>query len=69
MADENGFQPQSDVLPVAPEFPHEIPQFVMDQIEFARQEDAARAQAEASEIRASNSYAPPRTSNTYVPPQ
>ncbi|XP_064093995.1 cuticle protein AMP1A-like isoform X2 [Macrobrachium nipponense] len=32
VANENGFQPQSDLLPVAPEFPHPIPQFVLDQI-------------------------------------
>ena len=39
VADENGFQPQSSFLPVAPEFPHEIPQFVLDQIEKARFEE------------------------------
>ncbi|XP_064089142.1 cuticle protein AMP4-like [Macrobrachium nipponense] len=38
VADENGFQPQSSLLPVAPAFPHPIPQFVLDQIEFARLE-------------------------------
>ncbi|XP_042206613.1 cuticle protein AMP1A-like [Homarus americanus] len=43
VADENGFQPQSDLLPVAPAFPHPIPQFVLDQIEFARLEDEAKA--------------------------
>ncbi|KAK4326481.1 hypothetical protein Pmani_003007 [Petrolisthes manimaculis] len=74
VADENGFQPQSDLLPIAPEFPHDIPQFVLDQIDFAREEDAARAQAEASQVRSSNSYAapppPPRAaSNSYVAPQ
>ncbi|XP_042218168.1 cuticle protein AMP1A-like isoform X1 [Homarus americanus] len=42
VADENGYQPQSDLLPVAPEFPHPIPQFVLDQIAFAAEEDAAR---------------------------
>ncbi|XP_047469431.1 cuticle protein AMP1A-like [Penaeus chinensis] len=45
VADENGFQPQSDVLPVAPAFPHPIPQFVLDQIAFAAEEDAAAARA------------------------
>ncbi|XP_064094402.1 cuticle protein AMP1A-like [Macrobrachium nipponense] len=40
VANENGFQPQSDILPVAPEFPHPIPQFVLDQIAFAAEEDA-----------------------------
>ncbi|XP_045136066.1 cuticle protein CP14.6-like [Portunus trituberculatus] len=43
VADENGFQPESPFLPVAPEFPHDIPQFVLDQIAFAAQEDAERA--------------------------
>merc|ERR1712212_1321285 len=42
VADENGFQPQSDLLPVAPAFPHPIPQFVLDQIAFAAEEDARR---------------------------
>ncbi|XP_037780465.1 cuticle protein AMP1A-like [Penaeus monodon] len=49
VADENGFQPQSDLLPVAPEFPHPIPQFVLDQIAFAAEEDAARARANSDE--------------------
>ncbi|KAK3857435.1 hypothetical protein Pcinc_036327 [Petrolisthes cinctipes] len=43
VADENGYQPQSDVLPVAPVFPHEIPQFVLDQIAKAEQEDRDRS--------------------------
>ncbi|KAF2365301.1 Insect cuticle protein [Trinorchestia longiramus] len=30
-----GYQPESAALPVAPEFPHPIPQFVLDQIAFA----------------------------------
>ncbi|XP_071516013.1 cuticle protein AM/CP1114-like [Panulirus ornatus] len=48
VANENGFQPQSDVLPVAPPFPHPIPQFVLDQIAFAAEEDAARARGKGS---------------------
>ncbi|XP_042218346.1 cuticle protein AMP1A-like [Homarus americanus] len=44
VANENGYQPQSDLLPVAPEFPHPIPQFVLDQIAFAAAEDAARSE-------------------------
>merc|ERR1711970_940279 len=36
VADENGYQPQSPFLPVAPAFPHPIPDFVLEQIEFAR---------------------------------
>ncbi|XP_053639591.1 cuticle protein AM/CP1114 [Cherax quadricarinatus] len=47
VADENGFQPQSDLLPVAPEFPHEIPEFVQEQIAFAAKEDAEREREEA----------------------
>nr|XP_027213514.1 cuticle protein AMP1A-like [Penaeus vannamei] len=43
VANENGFQPESDLLPVAPEFPHPIPQFVLDQIAFAAEEDARNA--------------------------
>merc|ERR1712212_1166882 len=48
VADENGFQPQSDLLPVAPAFPHPIPQFVLDQIAFAAEEDARRPQKPSS---------------------
>ncbi|KAF2365296.1 Insect cuticle protein [Trinorchestia longiramus] len=39
---EGGYQPQSSALPIAPEFPHEIPQFVLDQIAKAAEEDANR---------------------------
>eukprot|EP01084_Bolivina_argentea_P295642 509039_1 len=35
VADANGYQPESSALPVAPAFPHPIPQFVLDQIAFA----------------------------------
>lgn len=49
VADENGYQPQSDLLPVAPEFPHKIPKFVLDQIAFAAQVDAARSREERHE--------------------
>lgn len=35
VANEGGFQPESSLLPVAPAFPHPIPQFVLDQIAFA----------------------------------
>ncbi|KAK8728614.1 hypothetical protein OTU49_009048, partial [Cherax quadricarinatus] len=38
VADENGYQPQSDLLPVAPAFPHPIPEFVLKQIAFAEEE-------------------------------
>ncbi|MPC29092.1 cuticle protein AMP1A-like isoform X2 [Portunus trituberculatus] len=40
VANENGFQPESALLPVAPEFPHPIPQFVLDQIAFAALQDS-----------------------------
>ncbi|XP_069188746.1 endocuticle structural glycoprotein SgAbd-1-like [Procambarus clarkii] len=32
VADENGFQPQSDIIPVAPALPHPMPQLALDQI-------------------------------------
>ncbi|XP_042893827.1 cuticle protein AMP1A-like [Penaeus japonicus] len=67
VANENGFQPQSDLLPVAPEFPHPIPQFVLDQIAFAAEEDAARERAEAAELRAAASVNVP--SQLYGRPQ
>ena len=35
VADAEGYKPQSAWLPVAPAFPHPIPQFVLDQIAFA----------------------------------
>ncbi|XP_071521461.1 cuticle protein AMP4-like isoform X2 [Panulirus ornatus] len=44
VADKNGFQPQSDLLPVAPAFPHPIPQFVLDQIAFAEEETKYKAE-------------------------
>merc|ERR1712198_828528 len=46
VADENGYQPESSLLPVAPAFPHEIPQFVLDQIAFAEQERLAQAESD-----------------------
>ncbi|XP_068215674.1 cuticle protein AM/CP1114-like [Palaemon carinicauda] len=38
IADENGFQVQSPLLPVAPAFPHPIPDFVLKQIAFAEEQ-------------------------------
>ncbi|XP_042890775.1 uncharacterized protein LOC122265491 [Penaeus japonicus] len=42
VADENGFRPSSDLLPVAPENPHPIPPHALAQIEKARIEDELR---------------------------
>ncbi|XP_076035266.1 cuticle protein AM1199-like [Oratosquilla oratoria] len=47
VADADGYKPESSFLPVAPAFPHPIPQFVLDQIEFARQQDEAKSSEEA----------------------
>ncbi|CAL4155700.1 unnamed protein product [Meganyctiphanes norvegica] len=44
VANEFGFQPESSLLPVAPAFPHPIPQFVLDQIAFAEQQRRAQSQ-------------------------
>ncbi|CAL4156473.1 unnamed protein product [Meganyctiphanes norvegica] len=49
VADEGGFQPESSILPVAPAFPHPIPKFVMDQIEFAERQRALRARNDSDE--------------------
>merc|ERR1712215_496585 len=43
VADENGYQPESSLLPVAPAFPHEIPEWVLEQIAFAEQGRAAQS--------------------------
>ncbi|KAK7076470.1 hypothetical protein SK128_017137 [Halocaridina rubra] len=66
VADENGYQPQSDLLPVAPEFPHPIPQFVLDQIAKAAEEDEAAAREAQASVRSAQ-YAPPPTA--YGQPQ
>ncbi|CAL4143726.1 unnamed protein product [Meganyctiphanes norvegica] len=49
VADEGGFQPESSILPVAPTFPHPIPKFVMDQIEFAERQRALQARNDSDE--------------------
>nr|XP_027218966.1 pupal cuticle protein 20-like [Penaeus vannamei] len=67
---ENGFQPDSAFLPVAPAFPHPIPAHALEQIERARQEDAARSRQGSSQ-----GYSAPvpsrssRPSNSYGFPQ
>merc|ERR1711970_184987 len=43
VANENGYQPESSLLPSAPAFPHEIPEWVLEQIAFAEQERAAQS--------------------------
>ncbi|XP_045135960.1 cuticle protein AM1159-like [Portunus trituberculatus] len=43
VANEHGYQPESDLLPVAPEFPHPIPDFVLAQIAKAAEEDRNRS--------------------------
>ena len=40
VANEGGFQAAGDHLPVAPAFPHPIPEFVLEQIRKAAEEDA-----------------------------
>merc|ERR1712058_192025 len=43
---EGAYQPESSALPVAPAFPHPIPQHALDQIEKAAREDALRSSEE-----------------------
>merc|ERR1711970_601716 len=63
IADENGFQPQSDALPVAPAFPHPIPDFVLEQIEFARQQREFESREVISSVRTPSSrYSRPDSS-------
>ncbi|CAL4089210.1 unnamed protein product [Meganyctiphanes norvegica] len=46
VANEYGYQPESSLLPVAPAFPHEIPEWVLEQIAFAEQQRAAQSDEE-----------------------
>ncbi|XP_027218964.2 endocuticle structural glycoprotein SgAbd-2-like [Penaeus vannamei] len=68
VADENGFQPDSAFLPVAPAFPHPIPAHALEQIERARQEDAGRLRQGSSQGYSAPS-GPSRPSNSYGFPQ
>ncbi|KAK4326488.1 hypothetical protein Pmani_003014 [Petrolisthes manimaculis] len=43
VANEYGYQPESNLLPIAPEFPHPIPDFVLQQIAKAELEDRDRS--------------------------
>ncbi|XP_066943609.1 cuticle protein AMP1A-like [Macrobrachium rosenbergii] len=60
VANENGYQPESDLLPVAPEFPHPIPQFVLDQIAFAEEQRARGVRFDDSVEEPSASYGAPQ---------
>ncbi|XP_042856158.1 endocuticle structural glycoprotein SgAbd-2-like [Penaeus japonicus] len=60
VADENGFQPQSAFLPVAPAFPHPIPAHALRQIERARQGPSQGYSAPTRPSRPSNSYGFPQ---------
>merc|ERR1719342_1841446 len=40
IADEEGYRVESNMLPVAPAFPHPIPAHVQEQIDFAAQQQA-----------------------------
>jgi len=59
VANEDGFQPEGDHLPIAPEFPHEIPEFVLRQIAKAAEEDALAA-AETRDAAPSQLYQRPQ---------
>jgi len=53
VADELGFQVDTPMLPIAPEFPHPIPQYVLDQITFAEEQRrllAIQLEQEAKEL-------------------
>ncbi|XP_042856163.1 cuticle protein AM1199-like [Penaeus japonicus] len=56
VADENGFQPQSAFLPVAPAFPHPIPAHALRQIERARQGPSQGYSVPTRPSRPSHSY-------------
>ncbi|XP_047470067.1 cuticle protein AMP1A-like [Penaeus chinensis] len=60
VADENGFQPQSPFLPVAPAFPHPIPAHALRQIERARQGASQGFSSPSRPSRPSNSYGFPQ---------
>ncbi|XP_050700779.1 cuticle protein AMP1A-like isoform X1 [Eriocheir sinensis] len=69
VADGNGYQPESDLLPVAPAFPHPIPQFVLDQIAFAAEEDAKRARGELDSEEAEEGEGDDAPSTSYGSPE
>merc|ERR1712121_333047 len=55
----------SDALPVAPTFPHPIPDFVLRQIEKARLEDEAAAREAAASAQSSRYAAPAPSEEDY----
>ncbi|XP_069985481.1 larval cuticle protein LCP-17-like [Penaeus vannamei] len=65
VANSNGFQPQSPLLPVAPAFPHPIPAHALKQIERGRLELEACARGE----RQSSSQGQAKLSCHYGQPQ
>ena len=80
VANENGFQPESSFLPVAPAFPHPIPQFVIEQIEFAKEEERKKLEEEIKERELQASAAatqgyhipeppPVEPPHVYIPPE
>merc|ERR1719184_378100 len=50
IANEYGFQVDHPLLPVAPEFPHPLPQFVLDQIAFGEEQRRLRAQGQVTTV-------------------
>ncbi|XP_063610428.1 cuticle protein AM/CP1114-like [Penaeus indicus] len=49
VADGNVFELQGDHLPAAPEFPHQIPGFVLEQFAFSVEENCNRARSDDSD--------------------
>ncbi|XP_042218352.1 DNA-directed RNA polymerase II subunit RPB1-like [Homarus americanus] len=68
VADENGFQPQSSSLPLAPAFPHPIPAHALHQIQRGRRLHEARARRDQQLRQASShTYTTPTASPPWSP--